>query len=115
MKIPMNNILIFTLILSILTSCIDKKDRQNQNKKNVAKPIILEYKSQIDEYNGEQYFGTKSLYAKKLVSPKTTTYVYRYEYYTRIDSLVFFKDSVKMNNENLLLLTRSRNKSKLRK
>lgn len=106
MKIPMNNILIFTLILSILTSCIDKKDRQNQNEKNIAKPIILEYKSQIDEYSGEQYFGTKSLYVKKLVYPKTTTYVYRYEYYTRIDSLVFFKDSVKMNNENLLLLNK---------
>ena len=112
MKISMNNILILTLVLSILTSCTEKKNSQNQDKKNVTKPIILEYKSQIDEYSGQdeyssqQYLGNKLLYVKKFISPKKTTYVYRYEYYTQIDTLVFFKDSFKMNNENLLLLNK---------
>ncbi|NHM05153.1 hypothetical protein [Flavobacterium celericrescens] len=104
MKISIYNIIISSFIFSIFTSCIDKSNRQNQENKKVDKSIILEYKSQIGEYSGKEYFGTKSLYVKKISSPKKTTYVYRYEYYSRIDSLVFFNDSVKMNNENLLLL-----------
>lgn len=101
MKISIASILISTLVLNIFTSCIDKKNEQN-----ITKPIISEYKSQFDEYSGQQYFGTKSLYVKKLISPENATYIYKYEYYTRIDSLILLKDSVKLNNENLLLLNK---------
>lgn len=101
MKTPMYYIFIITFILSLFISCTDKKNRQNNS---ISKPIVLDYKSQIDEYNEGQHRGSKWLLVKKIISPKEITIIYKYEYYTRIDSLVISKDTIKMNNENLFLL-----------
>ena len=62
MKTPMYYIFIITFILSLFISCTDKNNRQNNS---ISKPIVLDYKSQIDEYNEGQHRGSKWLLVKK--------------------------------------------------
>lgn len=93
------------LVSVIIATCISCNNKQqNQNTKSEDKPIIVEYKSHLEEYCNEENKPIRyPLLIKKIVTPEKTMYLYSNKNY-RVDSLVFFKDSVLMNNEKLLLL-----------
>ncbi|MFN3755144.1 hypothetical protein [Flavobacterium sp.] len=101
MKILICRFFVTILIISFV-SC---KDNKNEKVKSVNKTTVLEYKSRLDEYSNEENKARPYLlFIKKIVSPEKTTFIYSYKNYNRVDSLVFFKDSVIMNNEKLQLL-----------
>lgn len=104
------SIYIIFAIAFILNSCINNQNEEKNKNGIELKPIILEYNSQLEEYHNENDFDIrpepKVIHIKKIISPEKTIYLYKYESYVFVDSLFFFKDSIKMNNEKLVLMNK---------